>query len=133
MIRINSKQVLLNSTAPSSPPQNVNVTSDNPAKLGVSWEPPLEENCSLPITGYVIQYARMGKDNDGMIVNVPNDTTFTITGLCANAEYKVTVAAVNVNGTGPFSEYVFATSGEDSKLNKAPSFVCSYSHTYVHR
>ena len=107
----------MNSTAPSSPPQDINITSNDPAILVVSWEPPQEENCDVPITGYVIQYARVEKDNDGMIVNVHNDTTFTITGLCANAEYKITVAAVNVNGTGPFSEYVFATSGEDSKLD----------------
>ena len=83
----------------------------------MSWKPPLEENGDVPMTGYVIQYARVGKDIDDMIVNVPNDTTFIITGLWAKAEYKITVAAVNANGTGPFSEYVFATSGEDSKLN----------------
>ena len=71
----------------------------------------------MPITGYVIQYARVGKDIDDMIVNVPNNTTFMITGLWANAEYKITMAAVNGKGTGPFSEYVFATSAEDSKLN----------------
>ena len=83
----------------------------------VSWQPPKGENGDVPITGYVIQYARVGKDIDDMIVNVPNDTTFTITGLYANAGYKVTVAAVNANGTGPFSKYVEATSGEDSELS----------------
>ena len=128
MIHNNLKQVLLNSTAPSSPPQNIKVTNDDPAALVVSWKPPLEENDDLPITGYVIQYARVGKDIDDMIVNVSNDTTYMITGLYANAQYKVTVAAVNVYGTGPFSKPVLQCSGEDSELNKAPSYVCS---TYI--
>ena len=48
-----------------------------------------------------------------MIINVPNDTTLTISGLFAYVEYSVTVAAVNANGTGPFSKPVIAMSGED--------------------
>ena len=90
--------------------------------LVVSWTPPLEENCNGSITGYVIQYARVGKDIDDMIVNVPNDTTFMITGLYANAEYKVTVAAVNANGTGPFSKPITEISGEDGELTITLSY-----------
>ena len=90
----------------------------------MSWQPPFEINCNGTITGYVIQYARVGS-NDNMIVNAANGTFFTISGLHACAEYSVTVAAVNANGTGPFSESVVATSGEDSELN----YVGSYYHT----
>ena len=70
------------------------------------------------ITGYVIQYVRVGifQSDDKMIMNIPNNTTLTISGLIACAEYSVTVAAVNTNGTGPFSKPVKATSGEDSEL-----------------
>ena len=50
-------------------------------------------------------------------MNVPNDTKVTIKGLFANAKYSVTVAAVNANGTGPFSKPVEAISGEDSEFN----------------
>ena len=50
-------------------------------------------------------------------MNVPNDTTLTISGLFACAEYSVIVAAVNANGTGPFSKSIIETSGEDSELN----------------
>ena len=88
----------------------------------MSWQPPKKENGDVPITGYVIQYARVGKDIDDMIVNVPNDTTFMITGLYANAEYKVTVAAVNANGTGPFSKPITEISGEDSELTITLSY-----------
>lgn len=90
--------------------------------LVVSWKPPLVENCNGSIIGYVIQYVRVGKDIDDMIVNVPNGTTFMITGLYANAEYKVTVAAVNANGTGPFSKPITEISGEDSELTITLSY-----------
>ena len=90
----------------------------DPASLIASWQPPLKLHCNGPITGYVIQYARVGSD-DKMIMNVPDDTTLTISGLHACAEYSVTMAAVNANGTGPFSNPVVTSSGEDStcKLN----------------
>ena len=77
----------------------------------------MENNNNKPITGYVIQYARVGLD-DKMIMNVSSGTTpTTIAGLHAYAEYLVKVAAVNAKGTGPFSNPVRATSGEDSELN----------------
>ena len=77
----------------------------------------MEKNCNGAITGYVIQYGRVGSD-DKMIMNVSNGTTSpTIAGLFASVKYSVTVAAVNVKGTGPFSNLVQATSGEDSELN----------------
>ena len=71
----------------------------------------MEGDCNGSITGYVVQYARVESD-DNMIVNV-FDNTLTLSGLFACAKYSVTVAAVNANGTGPFSKPVIAISGED--------------------
>ena len=76
----------------------------------------METTSNRPITGYVIQYARVGLD-DNMIVNIPTGTTLAISGLFACVEYSVTVAAVNAEGTGPFSKPVTAKSGADSELN----------------
>ena len=104
-----------NSTVPSSPPQTVMVTSVNPASLMVSWEIPSTINYNGPITGHVIQYTRDGTSD---IMNVSSGTTqYTISGLVAYVDYSVTVAAVNVNGTGPFTDPVVGRSGEDSELN----------------
>ena len=105
-----------NSTVPSSPPQNVMVTSVNPASLMVSWQLPLQINHNGMITGYNIQYTRTDMNNM-MSVNVNSGTTHTISGLVAFVNYSVIVTAVNVIGTGPFSNPVVQRSGEDSKLN----------------
>ena len=105
-----------NSTAPSSPPQIVMVTSVNPASLMVSWQPPPPIDHNGPITGRVIQYTRVGS-SDMMSVNVSSGTTeYIISGLVAYVDYSVTVAAVNVNGTGPFSNPMEGRSGEESEL-----------------
>ena len=103
-----------NSTVPSSPPQNVMVTSVNPASLMVSWQPPPPIHHNGPITGHVIQYTGGGTSD---MMNVNSGTTHTISGLVAFVGYSVTVAAVTVNGTGPFSNPpVIQRSGEDSEL-----------------
>ena len=106
-----------NSTVPSSPPQNVMVTSVNPASLMLSWQPlpPIDHNG--PIT-YMIQYTRVGS-SDMMSVNVNSGTTqYTISGLVAYVDYSVIVAARTGNGTGPSNNPpVVGRSGEDSELN----------------
>ena len=105
-----------NSTVPSSPPQNVMVTSVNPASLMVSWQPPPMIDLNGPIISHVIQYTRVGS-SDMMSVNVNSGTTYTISGLVAYIDYSVTVAARTVNGTGPFSSAVVQRSGEDGEFH----------------
>ena len=102
-----------NSTVPSSPPQNVMVTSVNPASLRVSWQLPSTINYNGPITGHVIQYTGGGTSD---MMNVNSTTTHTISGLVAFIDYSVIVAVRTVNGTGAFSNPVVGRSGEDSEL-----------------
>ena len=104
-----------NSTVPSSSPLNVMVTSVDPASLGVSWDPPVQRDRNGPITSYVIQYTRVGS-SDMMNVNITSETTHTISGLVVLTEYSVIVAAMTINGTGPFSDAVTGMSGEDSEF-----------------
>ena len=57
-----------------------------------------------PITGYTVwYYATCGADRDVWNKSVVT-TGDIIDGLTPNIEYAFQVAAVNVNGTGPFSE-----------------------------
>ena len=102
------------STVPSSPPQNVMLTSVNPASLMVSWELPSTINYNGPISGHVIRYTRGGTSD---MMNVNSGTTHTISGLVAFIDYSVTVAAITVNGTGPFSNPMVRRSGEAGELN----------------
>ena len=103
-----------NSTVPSSPPQNVMVTSVNPASLMVSWELPSTINYNGPITGHVIRYTGGGTSN---MMNVNSTTTHIISELVGFVDYSVTVAAMTVNGTGPFSSAIVRRSGEAGELN----------------
>ena len=132
-ISIISEYIIFHYTAPSSPPQNIEVSGNDPGSLIVSWQPPLKDNCNGEITGYVIQYGRVGSD-DNMIVNVPNETTLPIPGLFACVKYSVTVAAVNAKGTGPFSKPVVQKSGEDGGLNSIVNYIiCNYVAMYIHK
>ena len=117
------------STVPSSPPHGIVITSTNPASLKVSWQPPMETLCAVPVTGYVIKYFKdEPQDNiqDIKIVNVTSTTTYTILELIPCAKYSVQVAAMNGNRIGPFSEPVVEIL-EDSELN-----LYYLVHAYIH-
>jgi len=88
------------------------VTSVNPSRLRVSWQPPPEIDQNGVITSYVIVYTRSGGSSD--MVTVTSGTTRTISGLVPFVEYSITVAAATSSGTGPTSDLVVQTSGQDS-------------------
>ena len=105
--------------------------SRDPASLRVSLQPPLEINRNGPITGYMIQYTRVGS-SDMMSVNVTSGTTYTLSGLVAYVNYSVIVAAVTVNGTGPFSDPpVVGRSGEDSTSTPLGKIVNFVAYRYI--
>ena len=91
------------------------VVSVDLSSLVVSWQPPPEEDHNGVITGYVIQYTRVGI-SDAMNVTVTSGTTHTITGLVSFVNYSIEVAAMTTNGTGPFSTAMVQVSGQDSEL-----------------
>ena len=108
-----------NSTVPSSPPRDVIVESHNPASLMVSWRPPVSRERNGPITGYMINYTRDGS-SDMISMSITSETfvtrDITLSGLVAYVNYSVIVAAMTVNGTGPFSDPpVVGRSGEDGE------------------
>ena len=80
-----------------------------PTEVSLRWRevPCLQQNG--PITGYVVRYYATCGDGDDRGIQW-NKSVVTagdiIDGLTPNIEYAFQVAAVNVNGTGPFSEPV---------------------------
>ena len=103
-----------NSTVPSSAPTNIIVMSAHPASLNISWEPPPEIDQNGPITDYVIRYSRVGS-NVTMDETVTSTSIYTITELLPFVNYSVEMAAININGTGPFSVPIVELSGHEGK------------------
>ena len=96
-------------TVPSSPPGNVTVIGVNSRTLMVSFSPPPIIDHNGQLTGYVIQYNRVGSRD---VKNVTTTkTTILLPLLDKFVNYSVTVAAVNGNGTGPFSNPVLRPTG----------------------
>ena len=92
------------------------VESHNPASLNVSWQQPILKDHNGPIAGHVIQYTRVGS-NEIVTVNFVSETMYTISGLVAYVNYSVIVAAMTINGTGPFSyPPVVGMSGNNGQL-----------------
>ena len=88
---------------PISPPGKVSVILVNPKNLNVSFKPPPLIDHNGQLTGYMIQYNGIGSGDNKRVIT--KYTTMSIS-LSRLANYSVTVAAMNVNGTGPFSDPV---------------------------
>jgi len=97
---------------PTGPPREVTLMDTDPAMLSVRYRPPETSLRNGDVTGYVIRYTRVGSGVSQMISGF---RTSVIPGLVAFTSYSVEVAAVNVNGTGPFSDPVTGLSGQDSE------------------
>ena len=76
-----------------------------PTEVSLSWKEVLCVQQNGPITGYVVRYyATCGADGDIRRHKSVVTAGDIIDDLTPNTEYVFQVAAVNVNGTGPFSE-----------------------------
>ncbi|XP_065910272.1 protein sidekick-2-like isoform X2 [Dysidea avara] len=96
--------------APSSPPQSVAATAVDPSSLRVTWQQPPEIDHNGPLTGYQIRFRQVGRSTSTVSTS---STSYTLTGLTAYVQYTVQVAAVNSDGTGPFSSSLTSLSGQD--------------------
>ena len=92
-------------SVPSGAPQSLEAMFVQPTEVSLSWRevPCFQQNG--PITGYIVSYyATHGADRNVQQNKSVVTTGDIIDGVTPNAEYAFQVAAVNVNGTGPFSE-----------------------------
>lgn len=86
-----------------SAPTGVTVTKDDTARSAtINWEPPASDG-GFPVTGYrVTRSGRSVKDGGPLAVVVDADTrSVTFPDLGADSRYRLTVAALNANGSGP--------------------------------
>ena len=95
--------------APSAAPNSVRVSEVTSSSITVQWGtvPCIHRNGD--ITGYRIR----ASGEDDRIVVVDDVREATISGLTPSTEYTVSVAAVNSQNTGPYSDgIVTSTSGK---------------------
>ena len=105
------------SPAPSAAPTNVRMTGVTSTSVTVRWGkvPCIKQNGD--ITGYSVLVMASG-END-RIETVDDVREATISGLTPSTEYTVSVAAVNSQDTGPYSDgIVQSTNGKLVHYNR---------------
>ena len=122
-----STSVATPSTTPSAPI----ITSSTPNQTQtciVSWTAP-PDNGGAAITGYILQYST--NSNGPWLPSLPlkpspaTALTYTFTGLTDGVIYYFQVAAVNLNGAGPYSTQTLDSTARPSTVPNAPLIVFS--------
>ena len=100
---------------PSATPTLLGLLSATPSTIALQWGAVECTHSNGPITGYSLRYTEVSSGREET-VSVPG-TIFTFTGLTSTTEYRVSVAAINSGGSGPYTESVtVSTTGEISKI-----------------
>ncbi|XP_068083914.1 neogenin [Anabrus simplex] len=117
------------SDVPSEPPQNVTLEASSSTSVIVRWEPPPKEGQNGIITGYKLRYRkrdRRGRGDAANTVSTAGDRRlYALTGLERRSVYQVRLWALNVNGTGPPSEWytveTYENDLDESQVPDSPS------------
>ena len=110
---------------PSSPPDGVQLVPVNPTSLRLVWGLPPKLRRNGIITQYIVECMEIASVQSPMILpsptfNTPPTVQQLLTGLTFFTNYSCRVAAANVNGSGPFSPWVTATTPQGCELVQLP-------------
>ncbi|XP_050593048.1 neogenin isoform X3 [Bombus affinis] len=113
------------SAQPTQPPHNVTVEPVSPTSIIIRWEPPLEGQNGI-VTGYKIRYRRYDRSPQPVTITTEgNQRSRVLTGLEKHVVYQVRICALNVNGTGPWSEWIqietYETESDENRVPNTPS------------
>ncbi|XP_052754189.1 LOW QUALITY PROTEIN: neogenin-like [Galleria mellonella] len=104
------------SDAPAAPPSNVSAAPAGAASILVRWEAPPVRTHRGPLTGYKLRYRPVAPGGVGGTrrkadsLTTPADARRAeLRDLETGTTYQIRVCAINANGSGPFSEWVTAT------------------------
>ena len=104
-MRLIAKSAILVYSVPSGAPQSLEAMIVQPTEVSLRWREVACVQQNGPVTGYVVRYyATCGADRHVQRNKSIVTAGGTIDGLTPNTEYAFQVAAINGNGTGPFSE-----------------------------
>jgi len=95
-----------------SAPRNVSLVEASTDTLSIEWDKPAD-NGGRRVVVYDVRYREKGADT--WIEEETRTTSFTITGLEQGTEYLIGVRAVNVAGTGPWSDDLSASTIQNSR------------------
>ncbi|XP_043598614.1 neogenin isoform X4 [Bombus pyrosoma] len=113
------------SAQPTQPPHNVTVEPVSPTSIIIRWEPPLEGQNGI-VTGYKIRYRRYDRGSQPVTITTEgNQRSRVLTGLEKHVVYQVRICALNVNGTGPWTEWIqietYETESDENRVPNTPS------------
>ncbi|CAH1125665.1 unnamed protein product [Ceutorhynchus assimilis] len=112
------------SAPPSDAPGNVTVEPSS-TSIVVRWEPPPPEAQNGIILGYKIKYRKSGKGKGTTFTTTAGDRHYVIKDLERGAAYQIRLWAMNVNGTGPASDWTeietFQNDLDESSVPGEPS------------
>ncbi|XP_026742146.1 neogenin-like [Trichoplusia ni] len=113
--------------APAAPPANVTVVATSATSILVRWEAPPSRTHRGALTGYKVRYRAVGAAAGGAgpagsppgstagrrkadsLTTPADQRRAELRGLDTATTYQIRVCAINVNGSGPFSEWVTAS------------------------
>ncbi|PNF15008.1 hypothetical protein B7P43_G18453, partial [Cryptotermes secundus] len=112
------------SDVPSEPPQNVTLEASSSTSVTVRWEAPPREGRNGIITGYKLRYRkrdRRGERRGDTVTTAGDRRLYTLVGLERQSVYQVRLWALNVNGSGPPTEwYTVETYENDLDESQVP-------------
>ncbi|XP_070177845.1 neogenin-like [Littorina saxatilis] len=91
---------------PDAPPRDVTVKTINATHLMVTWKPPPEGAQNGEVTGYKVIMKKKGGPRLAKFSVDADRYNYTFKDLKPGSTYKVRMAAINNNGTGPFTDWV---------------------------
>ncbi|KAL0858967.1 hypothetical protein ABMA27_010827 [Loxostege sticticalis] len=110
-------RVRMPSDVPAAPPGNVTAVPTGATSILVRWEPPPARAQHGALTGYKVRYRALPASDSASASRRKADSLTTpadarraeLRGLDTATTYQIRVCAINVNGSGPFSEWLTAT------------------------
>ncbi|XP_060808751.1 neogenin [Amyelois transitella] len=101
--------VITGSDAPAAPPLNVTAIASGANSILVRWEPPPARSQRGALTGYKLRYRAAARRKPFVLTTPADRRRAELRGLDTATTYQIRVCAMNANGSGPFSEWVTAS------------------------
>ncbi|GFT51976.1 neogenin [Nephila pilipes] len=103
---INTEEITVQtfSDKPSATPQNVTLEPASSSSIIIRWEPPPKEFQNGIITGYKIRVKKKNGNGETFTTD-GNRRLYALVELEKGVQYMVKMAALSVNGSGPFTDW----------------------------